>query len=99
MQLKVPVEKVGKYQIMARFAKVPNGGTFQLSLDGTKIGSPIDLYSKGKMIAFGPISLGTFELAVGDHVLGVLAVAKNPELGNRPDLFFGLDYLKLLPAH
>ena len=98
LQLKVPVEKTGKYQIMARFAKVPNGGTFQLSLDGKKIGPLIDLYNKDRMIAFGPINLGTLDLTAGDHVLGVLAAAKNPEVGNRRDLFFGLDYLKLVPA-
>ena len=98
LQLKVPVKKAGNYQVMARFAKAPHGGTFQLSLDGRKIGGLIDLYNKDRMIAFGPISLGTFDLTAGDHVLGVLAAAKNPELGNRHDLFFGLDYLKLVPA-
>ena len=36
MELKVPVEKAGKYQIMARFAKVPNGGTYRLALDGNR---------------------------------------------------------------
>jgi hypothetical protein len=100
MELKVPVEKAGKYQIMARFAKAPNGGTYQLSLDGQKIGQPIDLYSgdEHKMIALDPMSLGTFDLKAGDHVLQVLAASKNPALADRRDLFFGLDYLKLVPA-
>jgi hypothetical protein len=99
MELKVPIEKAGKFQIMARFVKAENGGIYQLSLDGKKIGDPLDLYNKEKkIIPVDLMSLGTFDLTAGEHILGVMAVGKNPELGDRRDQFFGMDYLKLVPA-
>ncbi|MDR1305257.1 MAG: DUF2961 domain-containing protein [Verrucomicrobiales bacterium] len=97
--LKLPVTVSGKYRVIARFAKSENGGTFQLSLDGEKLGAPQDLWAPAQEAA-PPVDLGVVTLSAGEHTLRVDLAGENEKVTRvqRSGLFFVLDYLKLEPA-
>ena len=93
--LEVPLEKAGKYKIVANLTKAIDYGIHQLSLDGRKLGSALDLYNDG-VVPTGPVDLGTHELAAGKHKLTVEITGANPKA--QKAYMFGLDYVKLIPA-
>jgi hypothetical protein len=95
MELYLPVEKAGKYQMLVRFVKGNNFGVVQLTLDGNKIGQPYDTYD-AKMEPSELVDMGTMDLTAGKHVLGVTMPSRNPAAPDR-GLTFGLDYIKLVP--
>jgi hypothetical protein len=95
MELKVPVAKAGKYHLLARLAKHPRGGIYQLSLDDQKLGAPIDLYSADW--APDSVDLGIFNLTASDHILKISALGKQPAIPT-DGIQFALDFLKLVPA-
>ena len=66
----MPVESDGRYDVSVILTKAVDYGIVQLSIDGTKMGKPIDLFNRG-VIRTDAIPLGTMELTKGDHVLGV----------------------------
>ena len=86
------VEKAGSYQIFVTLTKAVDYGIVQLYVDGHKAAKPIDLYNDG-VIPTGPISLGTFDLAEGDHKLTVEIVGANENA--KKAYMFGLDQIKL----
>ena len=104
----VNVGKGGKYRLLARCFKSVSAGIYQFCLDGTPIGSPVDLYAqktiKESAISSDPcIDLGTTELTAGAHVLSIALVGKNESA--KEDGRFGLkclkctlDYIKLEPV-
>ena len=96
LDLAVPVSKAGKYGVTVALTKAIDYGIVQLSLDGEKLGGRIDLYHEG-VIPTGPLQLGTRDLLAGEHKLGVEIVGANPKA--QPSYMFGLDYIKLEPAH
>ena len=69
-------------------------GIFQLSLDGEKLGAPIDFYSAQNVAQ--RITLGERQLGQGEHRLGVEIVGTNPAA--KPRFMFGLDCVKLEPV-
>jgi len=93
--LEVPVEKAGKYKLVANFTKAIDYGVHQLSLDGKKLGSALDLFNDG-VVATGPVDLGTHELAAGKHKLTVEITGANPKAVKK--YMFGLDYVRLVPV-
>jgi hypothetical protein len=93
--LAVPVVKSGKYHVLAQLTKAPDYGIVQLSVDGQKLGEPIDLYHTS-VIATGQLDLGMRDLPAGEHKLEVEITGANPKAIK--NYMFGLDYLKLQPV-
>ncbi|MEA1952107.1 MAG: glycoside hydrolase family 172 protein [Planctomycetota bacterium] len=94
LNLVVPVEKKGKYELVLKMTKAPDYAIVQLSLDGKKLGGPIDLYD-AKVVPTGPVSLGTLELSKGKHTLTVEITGANPKAVK--SYMFGLDRILVTP--
>jgi len=92
LDLAVPVEKAGTYRLKMQLTKAIDYGIVQLSLDGKKLGEPIDLFNDG-VVATGVLNMGAHELEKGRHVLRVEIVGANEKAVK--GYMFGLDYLKL----
>ena len=92
LELDLPVAKAGKYQLLAQFTKAVDYGIVQLTLDGEKLGQPVDLFHDG-VIATGELDFGTHELSTGEHKLAVEITGANPKAVK--SFMFGLDYMKL----
>ena len=95
LELALPVARGGKYKLLAQLTKAVDYGIVQISLDGRKLGEPIDLYHNG-VIATGELDFGTRELSAGEHKLTVEITGANPEAVK--SYMFGLDYVKLVEA-
>ena len=95
LDLALPVEKSGRFKILVQFTKAVDYGIVQLSLDGEKLGEPVDLFHDG-VIATGELNLGTRELSAGDHQLTVGITGANPKAVQ--SFMVGLDYVKLVEA-
>jgi len=93
LELELPVDKGGRYRLLARFTKSFDYGVFQPWLDGRKLGPPLDLDSGGGVKAAEPLELAGLSLDAGPHALAFTAVGTNSG-----GYYFGLDYLKLVPA-
>jgi hypothetical protein len=93
LELALPVEKAGKYNVLAQLTKAVDYGIVQLSLDGEKLGDAIDLYHRG-VIATGELTLGARELSAGEHKLTVEITGTNDQAVK--SYMFGLDYVKLV---
>jgi hypothetical protein len=89
------VPKTGKYAVKLQLTKAFDYGIVQLSLDGQKLGDPLDLYHDGA-VPSGELSLGEHELAQGDRTLRVEIVGANEKAKKLHA--FGLDYV-VLSAH
>ena len=93
--LALPVAQAGKYELQAVLTKAKDYGIVQLSLDGKKLGNPVDLYNPDviptKLLAFG-----TRELTKGTHELTVEITGANAKAIKA--YMFGLDYLLLNPV-
>ena len=65
-------------------------------MDGKPLGKPIDCFQPVKVLATGPIDLGTVELKKGDAVLRLEVTGTNEKsVGVR--YMFGLDCVVLKP--
>jgi hypothetical protein len=95
LTLAVPVSKAGKYKLIVQMTKARDYGIVQLSLDGKKLGEPIDLYNP-EVVPTGVVDLGIQDLPVGDRSLSVEIVGANEKADK--SYMFGLDYIKLQPA-
>jgi putative membrane-bound dehydrogenase-like protein len=94
LRLVVPVKKEGTYQVSAILTSAPDYGIVQLSLDGRKLGPPIDLYNP-TVISTPPLPLGTHKLSAANHELTVDIVGANPKAIKA--YMFGLDCLLFKP--
>lgn len=86
--LELPVAKAGKYNLVAQFSRAVDYGIVQLSLDGKRLGAPIDLYAPRVVVK--AMLLGKRTLAAGSHRLTVEIVGANPL--SVKAYMFGLDY-------
>ncbi len=94
--LELPVPADGKYQVIVYLTKARDYGVVQFSLDGKPLGKPIDCFEPVKVLATGPIDLGTVELKKGDAVLRLEVTGTNEKsVGVR--YMFGLDCVVLKP--
>jgi len=93
--LEVPAPKAGAYKLTVNLTKAIDYGIVQLSLDGKKLGEPLDLFNHG-VVPTGPLDLGTHTLEAGPHRLTVEIVGANPKA--KKAYMVGLDYVKLEPA-
>ena len=94
LELVLPVPRKGTYRIVMQNTRANDYGVFQFSLDGRRLGDPIDLYSKENVVAL--VTLGTCRLDAGDHVFAAEIVGSHPDAAKR--YMLGLDYLRLEPA-
>jgi hypothetical protein len=92
LELALPVATAGKYSLVAQLTKAIDYGIVQLSLDGAKLGQPIDLYNNS-VIPTGELDFGTHELSAGEHKLSVEITGANDKAVK--SYMFGLDYVKL----
>lgn len=88
----VPVEKAGRYKVLARCMKAADYGVVQLSINDTPAGAPIDFYNGGIKLS-EEIDLGTHDLAAGDARFGVAITGANEKALKA--YMFGLDYVRL----
>ncbi len=95
LNLTLIIQVDGKYHVLAHLTQGPDGGIFQLSIDGIKEGDPIDLYKEQRDIP-DPFDLGVMALKAGRHVLSAEVVGKNDAAKAS---VLGLDYIRLVPAH
>ena len=80
----------------AQFTTAPDYAVAQLSLDGQKIGSPVNLFSYA-VAPTGPIFLGRTPLTKGNHTLTIEMVGH--DLSARLPIWqIGLDYVKFRTA-
>ncbi|MBX7256527.1 MAG: DUF2961 domain-containing protein [Candidatus Hydrogenedentes bacterium] len=90
-----PVEKAGRYKLLAVFTKAVDYGIAKLSVNGQSAGDPIDFYNDG-VVSTPETSLGVFDLKAGENLLKVEITGANAKAVPRHML--GLDYLRLEPA-
>ena len=93
LELGLPAEKAGQYEIVAQFTKAGDYGIFQVALDGEKLGEPLDLYNP-QVIPSGALTLGKRELTAGEHKLTLEVTGANAKSGGGK-YFLGLDYVRL----
>jgi hypothetical protein len=88
-----PVEKAGRYEIVAHLCGARDYGRHRLFLDGKEVGL-FDFYN-GSLV-WNKHSLGVHDLAAGARRLTV--VSEGSREGALPGGMFGLDYLLLVPV-
>ena len=92
LDLNVAAPTAGKYVVKAQFTKARDYGIAQFSLDGQKLGDPIDFYHDG-VITTGELTLGTVDLTAGDHKFTVAVTGANDKADKA--YLVGVDYVKL----
>ncbi|MBL9149194.1 MAG: DUF2961 domain-containing protein [Phycisphaerae bacterium] len=99
VELAIPADGDTPRQVTLYATRSWDYGIVQLSVNGTAVGAPVDLYSgaEGKVVPSGPIDLGTHAPVDGVLVLRATVVGGNPNSGGARS-FFGLDALTLAPA-
>ncbi len=91
LTMEMPVRKDGTYELEMAFTKAVDYGIVQLSLDGRKLGGPIDFYNNG-IVHTGPVSFGTFDLKAGVHTLTAEITGANEKAVK--SFMFGMDYAR-----
>jgi hypothetical protein len=94
LDLALPVAKAGQQKLILQLTKARDYGIVQVSLDGQKLGNPIDLYSP-QVVPFGPVSLGPVDLSAGEHKLTFEITGANEKALKA--YMVGIDYVKLDP--
>jgi len=95
LSLSFSVPMAGTYDLRAVFTKAADYGIMRFSLNGERLGEPMDFYHDG-VVATEEISLGKVELLDGKNLLEAQVVGSNP-LADPKRHMFGLDYLLLIP--
>ena len=94
IELRLPPQKAGKYRLIVHCTEGPRYGIFQVGMNGTDVGQPIDLYAP-TVKTTDPTDLGVVTLSEGKPVLKLTMTGKNTAAKASE---FGLDYLKLVPV-
>jgi len=94
LELALPVEKAGRYKLLAALTKAVDYGIVKLTLDGREL-TTMDLFNNS-VVSTGELELGTHDLAAGERRLGVEIVGANDQAVK--SYMFGLDYLRLVPV-
>ncbi len=99
MQVEFHVPKTDKYKVELQLTKAPDYGQFDITLDGKPIGSTIDLYARGVILAPRE-RLGELQLSKGEHRLTFKLIGGNPAARKfrGKGYLLGIDYLKLTSA-
>ncbi|WP_397568946.1 PVC-type heme-binding CxxCH protein [Schlesneria sp. T3-172] len=92
LELELPVETEGTYEIDAVLTMARDYGIVQLLLDDEPIGAPADCYDID-VVTTGELSFGIRRLTKGTHKLGFQITGANPNAVK--GYMVGLDYIKL----
>ncbi len=90
-----PLKSAGRQELWIGLTKAPDYGIVQFSLDGKKIGAPVDLYDPA--VVREERSLGVYDVAAGEHAIEVQIVGSNPKAGGDRHMF-GTDFLEWRPV-
>ena len=96
LELELPVEKAGKYDILAALTMAPDYAIVGVEIDDEKVGQPIDLFSAPDVITTGELTIAQRELAAGPHKLVLRITGANPAAV--ASYMVGLDYVRLRPV-
>ncbi len=92
LDLALPVNKAGNYNVTVQLTKARDYAIVQLYLDGQKLGDRLDLFNPS-VVPTGALTFGVHELTAGPHKLTIEIVSANPKALKR--YMAGLDYVKL----
>lgn len=92
--LAFPVEKAGRYEVLANLTKAVDYGIATFTLNDGPASAPMDFWIKKHVKATGEIPLGTADLKAGENRLTITLTGANPEA--KPSHMIGLDYLRLV---
>ncbi|HVC93426.1 MAG TPA: VCBS repeat-containing protein [Pirellulales bacterium] len=93
LKLELPVSESGMYDVSAVFTMARDYAIVSLSLDGARLGEPLDLYNYPDVISTGMLKLGSRKLDAGEHELSIEITGKNASASGA--YLVGLDYLSL----
>jgi hypothetical protein len=96
LELKVPVEKAGRYKVTLGLTKSWDYGIHQPMVNGQDVGGPLDLYTPPPFRPF-TVQLGEFDLKAGDNLIGLRCVGTNPE-AKPVNHMAGIDYVLTEPV-
>jgi hypothetical protein len=94
IDLEFPEFEPGKYRMSLFMTKAADYGIVNVSLNGTPIGEPIDLWSGYGVMPTNKLDLGIVELRGEDDVLRLAVNATNPKAA-APFFQFGIDGVRL----
>jgi len=89
------VARAGKYKVLAGFLKAGDYGIVQYSINGEKVGEPIDLYSES-IAPSGDVDFGVLDLKRGRNTITLEIVGANEKAAK--SYMASLDYLILDPV-
>ena len=92
--LEFPVEKAGRYEVVANLTKAIDYGIVKISINDNPP-KEFDRFNDG--VATDKLSIGEFELPGGTNRLTVEIVGMNASEKAVKRFMFGLDYLQLIP--
>lgn len=96
LDLELPIPTAGKFDLLMAFTKARDYGVVQVSLDGVKLGKPIDLFNDPNVISTGVIRIGTAEFKAGPQKLTFEVVGKN---ASSVGFMVGIDSVQLGVDH
>lgn len=94
VELELPERDAGRQRVEVFLTKAADYGVVALSLNGTALGSEIDLFSDRGVMPTGALDLGAVELRGRGDVLR-LAVLRANEKAAPPHFQFGIDGIRL----
>jgi hypothetical protein len=95
LTLRLRVRTAGTYRVGLSLTKARDYGIVQFSLDGKKVGEPVDLYNDPD-VTITSVPLGQHELTAGRHTLTVEIVGANEKAVK--GYMFGIDAVKCEPV-
>lgn len=96
LELKVMIEKAGRYKVTLGLTKSWDYGIHQPVINGADVGEPQDLYTPPPYRPF-KVELGELELGAGENRIGLRCVGTNPE-ASPVNYMAGIDYVLLEPV-
>lgn len=94
LELAVPVEDAGDYQLGVALTKAIDYAQVQFLLDGKVLNeAPIDCFQAAGVAHTGEILLGNRQLTAGEHKLGIKIMGAHPDAVKR--YMVGLDFVHL----
>jgi hypothetical protein len=96
LDLEVPVESDGSYNVSAVFTVARDYAIINLLLDDEALTKPLDLYNYPDVKTTGRLEFGPRKLTAGNHKLTVEIISANAAAAKA--YMVGLDYLLLTPA-
>jgi hypothetical protein len=94
LELKMPVEKAGRYRVTLGLTKSWDYGIHQPMVNGQDVGQPVDLYTPPPYRPF-KVELGELDLKAGDNLIGLRCVGTNPA-AKPVNHMAGVDYVLVM---